>query len=182
MTQTMISRSSIGLSDHDYEATLRLVASAARLTMSEMALLRDNPVARLLAYLPFRASSVNPDLVAVHNIAAYVMGIRSKEYFSGRASGSLTARLALGLFCPDGDPEVISAGQAILESVSLNDHKRAADSRNPDGRTNPIVIGTVDYGVERRRIRDALKVIQPVLRRELEAILPSACDRWVPES
>lgn len=180
MTQTMISRTSTGLSDHDYEATLRLTASAARLTMSEMALLRDNPVARLLAYLPFRASASNPDLVAVHNITAYVMGIRSKEYFSGRASGSFKARLALGLLCPDGDEEVVSAVRTILEAVSLNDHKRAADGQDPDGRTNPIVIGTVDYGTERRRIRDELRAIQPALRRELEAILPSGFDHWVP--
>lgn len=166
------------LGDEDYEAILRVAAPSVRLTMGELERLRRSKVARLLAAVPYRAGCENPDLIAVLHVSMYVAGMRSREFFAHRDNQSLGDRIGMGLHYPDGDAEVIDAAMAILESVSLNDHKKDADADRRRGYPNPLNMGLVDYATEKRRIRERLRAVRPALRRELEGILSSSEDHW----
>ena len=130
--------------------------------------LQQNPVARLIAELPFLAGADQAERTAYAHLSVLLTAARNPRVFGHVAADTLEDRLfALSSF-KGGDARIIARGMNLLALCSLGDHIRDAEFDAAQGKYNPVNAGDLDPKLEAERLTQE---IQATPSPEMDAIL-----------
>ena len=132
------------------------VSEQLGMTPDEAEALSRNPVARLVAELPYLAGAEQAERTAYAHLATYVMAARNPGVFGHVAGESLAERLRSIEHFIGGDRAIIERGMRTLEIASLADHAADATVDAISGKYNPLNAGHLDYSAEARRLTAAI--------------------------
>jgi len=136
--------------------------------------IRKNPVARLLAALPYYAGCKNPDQLAALKLGMYVAGMRNPAMFAHRENQTVRERIEPGVLCPSGDPEIIEIATSFLELISLNDHIHDFEEDMKTGHPNPIGTNMLFHYARRDQLVYEIENVynQDVVQRMMQVVNP----------
>jgi hypothetical protein len=143
-------------------------ASSLGLSAGQRDRLEKNPVARLVAELPFLAGAEQAERTAYAHLSVLLTAARNPRVFGHDATDTLEGRLfALSSF-KGGDPRIIDRGMKLLALCSLGDHIRDAEFDAAQGKYNPVNAGDLDAKLEAQRLT---LEIQAVASPEMDSIV-----------
>ena len=136
------------------------VGRSFRMEAEELAWLREKPVARLIAAIPFLAGCDQPARTAVAHLGTYILSIReTKPFFNADPTddGDILARLRLIMNFRGGEAAVIDKGMALLARNMLDDYRQDIQIDAVLGKYNPVASGAFDYEVARTELNHRIE-------------------------
>ncbi|MCG8481270.1 MAG: hypothetical protein MI724_19405 [Spirochaetales bacterium] len=124
------------------------VGRSFRMDAEELVWLREKPVARLIAAIPFLAGCDQPARTAVAHLGTYILSIReTKPFFNADPTddGDILDRLRLIMNFRGGDAAIIDKGMALLALTMIIDYERDTQIDAAVGKYNPVASGAFDY-------------------------------------
>ena len=154
------------------------VSEQMGMTADECEALSRNPVARLVAELPFLAGAEQAERTAYAHLTTYVAAARNPAVFGHMAGESLSERLRSIEHFIGGDRAIIERGMHTLELASLADHAADATVDAVSGTYNPLNAGDVDYSAEARRLTAAIAATACPEMDEILSTADAICLNW----
>tara|TARA_B100000614_G_C14400165_1_gene433358 strand:- start:120 stop:632 length:513 start_codon:yes stop_codon:yes gene_type:complete len=153
-----------------WDTVTQIVAERLRLSIGELDRLRRNPVAKLIAAMPFIAACENPDRVATQHLATYLLAESAENIFDHRREDDrdVFTRLERISHFPGGDRRLIQRGMSLLALVMIADHDRDRETDRAQSVYNPLVSGAWNADEIRRPL---VKRIRATPCAEMDAIL-----------
>lgn len=148
----------MSLDDFDWPALSELAASALRLAPDEKERLASSKAARLVAALPYAATSPKPERLALAHLATFWIASTGPacDAFdpAPEDDASYLTRLAPIADHPGGDPDVAAAGMARLALMTLAGYERDMSADAVAGQYNPLNAGAWDLEDARAALRE----------------------------
>ena len=132
----------------DWERVVDSVTTAFRLTASEKERVREKPVAKLIAALPFLAHAESPERIAGRNLGAYLLSIHpaTEPYYAPAPSddADILRRLRPFTNMRAGLPQIVEKALALLSYHMLIDYERDVHEDAAKGQYNPVTAGAIN--------------------------------------
>ncbi len=124
---------------------------------------RQNPVARLIGWLPFLANTDQPQRDSITNMTIYLLSgygsSRDIFFLSESRNDVLFDCLATLLNFTNGDEKILHRGLSLICIVLLNEYEKNRDEDRSKGKYNPLNAGVWNFDELMRELEAGVKAV-----------------------
>lgn len=150
------------------EYTTDAVAAAFGLKPEETSRLKQAPVPKLIAALPFIAGCPKAERISAAHLAVYILSLKTNIFNATEQDNrDIFARLERISTYPGGDPKIIKKGMCLLALCMLANYDKDRLKDMDSGKYNPLNREAFDFEEEINRL---IEIVHSIDAPEIDTI------------